>query len=77
MRLKVVLFSLFKGEGLIKFDKKNLSVQETHRVIVKNKKNTLIAFLYEENKAYLPKENIIISLARYLSMLNLVKSMIK
>ncbi len=28
---------------LIKFDKTNLSVQEPHKIIVSNKKNTLVA----------------------------------
>lgn len=37
---------------LVRFDK--MSVQEPHKIIVSNKNNTLIAFLYEtEDKVYL------------------------
>lgn len=56
---------------LIKFDKTNLSVQEPHKIIVSNKKNTLIALLYDdEDKIYLPNENAIISTTKYISILN-------
>jgi len=56
---------------LIKFDKTNLSVQEPHKIIVSNKKNTLIALLYDdEDKIYLPNENAIISITKYISILN-------
>ncbi len=38
---------------MIKFDKTNLSVQEPYKIIVSNKKNTLIALLYDnEDKIY-------------------------
>ncbi len=56
---------------LINFDKTNLSVQEPHKIIVSNKKNTLIALLYDdEDKIYLPNENTIISLTKYIKILN-------
>lgn len=56
---------------LIKFDKTNLSVQEPHKIIVSNKKNILIALLYDnEDKIYLPTENAIISITKYISILN-------
>lgn len=56
---------------LIKFDETNLSVQEPHKIIVSNKKNTLIALLYDdEDKTYLPNENAIISITKYISILN-------
>lgn len=58
---------------LIRFDKTNLSVQEPHKIIVSNKNNILIAFLYEnEDKVYLPSGNIIISLTKYISILNIM-----
>lgn len=56
---------------LIKLDKTNLSVQEPHKIIVSNKKNTLVALLYEnEDKIYLPNEGVIISITKYISILN-------
>jgi len=62
----------FNGH-IIKFDKTNLSVQEPHKIIVNNKKNTLIALVYDnEDKIYLPSENTIISLTKYISILNLM-----
>ena len=58
---------------LIKFDKTNLSVQEPHKIIVSNKKNTLVALLYDdEDKIYLPNENVIISITKYISILNIM-----
>ena len=61
---------------LIKFDKTNLSVQEPHKIIVSNKKNTLVALLYEnEDKIYLPSENAIISITKYISILNTMNKM--
>lgn len=58
---------------LIKFDKTNLSVQEPHKIIVSNKKNTLVALLYDdEDKIYLPNENAIISITKYISILNIM-----
>lgn len=56
---------------LIKFNKTNLRVQEPHKIIVSNKNHTLIALLYDdEDKIYLPTENAIISITRYISILN-------
>lgn len=56
---------------LIKFNNTNLSVQEPHKIIVNNKNLTLIALLYDdEDKIYLPTENIIISITKYISILN-------
>jgi len=56
---------------LIKFDKTNLSVLEPHKIIVSNKNHTLIALLYnDEDKIYLPTENVIISITKYISILN-------
>ena len=58
---------------LIKFDKTNLSVTEPHKIIASNKKNTLIALLYDnEDKIYLPSDNAIISLTKYISILNIM-----
>ncbi len=56
---------------LIKFDKTNLSVQEPHKIIVSNKNHTLVALLYDnEDKIYLPNESAIISINKYISILN-------
>lgn len=58
---------------LIRFDRTNLIVQEPHKIIVSNKNNTLIALLYEnEDKVYLPSGNIIISLTKYIAILNIM-----
>lgn len=58
---------------LIKFNKTNLSVQEPHKIIVSNKKNILIALLYDnEDKIYLPSDNAIISFTKYISILNIM-----
>lgn len=58
---------------LIKFDKTNLNVQEPHKIIASNKNNTLVALLYDnEDKIYLPSENVIISLTKYISILNVM-----
>ena len=58
---------------LIKFDKKNLSVQEPHKIIASNKNNTLVALIYnDEDKIYLSNENAIISLTKYISILNVM-----
>ncbi|MCI8362873.1 MAG: hypothetical protein HFJ41_07165, partial [Clostridia bacterium] len=52
------------------------SVQEPHKIIVSNKKNTLVALLYEnEDKIYLPSENAIISITKYISILNTMNKM--
>ncbi len=62
---------------LIKFDKTNLCVREPHKIIVSNKKNTLIALLYDnEDKIYLPSENAIISLTKYIKILNVMNKTI-
>lgn len=56
---------------LIKFDKTNLSVREPHKIIVSNKDHTLVALLYDnDDKIYLPSENTIISVTKYISILN-------
>ncbi len=76
LKMKVSMGNLetqFIDGHLIKFDKTNLSVQEPHKIIVSNKKNTLIAFVYnDEDKIYLPSVNAIISLTKYISILNIM-----
>ncbi len=58
---------------LIKFDKTNLSVQEPHKIIASNKINTLVALFYDnEDKIYLPSANAIISLTKYIKILNIM-----
>ena len=76
LKMKVSMGNLeleFINGHLIKFDKTNLSVQEPHKIIVSNKKNTLIALIYnDEDKIYLPSVNAIISLTKYISILNVM-----
>lgn len=76
LKIKVSMGNLdvkFIDGHLIKFDKTNLSVQEPHKIIVSSKKSTLIALLYDnEDKIYLPSENAIISLTKYMSILNIM-----
>lgn len=56
---------------VIKFDKTNLSVREPHKIIVSNKNHILIALLYDSNdKIYPPTENTIISITKYIFILN-------
>ena len=76
LRIKVSMGNLdikFIDGHLINFDKTNLSVQEPHKIIVSNKKNTLVALLYDnEDKIYLPHENVIISLTNYIKILKVM-----
>ena len=56
---------------LIKIDNTNISIEEPHRIIVKKDNMILLAMLYSnEDKIYLPNNNIIITLTKYISILN-------
>ncbi len=56
---------------VISFNNTNLSVNEPYRIIVKNKYNTLLALLYDNfDKIYLPYQNIIISLTKFVNIIN-------
>ena len=56
---------------LIKINNTNISIEEPHRIIVKKDNMVLLAMLYEnEDKIYLPNNNIIITLTKYISILN-------
>ena len=76
LKMKVSMGNLklqFIDGHLIKFDKTNLSVQEPYKIIASNKKNTLIALLYDnKDKIYLPNDNAIISITKYISILNMM-----
>lgn len=76
LKIKVSMGNLeidFINGHLVKFDKTNLSVQEPHKIIARNKKNILIALLYDDqNKIYLPTENTVISVTKYISILNVM-----
>lgn len=76
LKMKVSMGNLeaqFIDGHLIKFDKTNLSVQEPHKIIVNNRNHTLVALLYEnEDKIYLPNEGVIISITKYISILNMM-----
>lgn len=61
----------FADGHIIKINNTNLSITDPYKIIVKNKTNTLVAYLYEDNdKIYLPTSNAIISLTKYISILN-------
>ena len=79
LKMKVSMGNLeveFIDGHLIKFDKTNLSVQEPYKIIVNNKHHTLIALLYnDEDKIYIPSDNAIISITKYISILNTTNKM--
>ena len=61
----------FLSGHLIKIDNTNISIEEPHRIIVKKDNMILLAMLYNnEDKIYLPNNNIIITLTKYISILN-------
>lgn len=61
----------FLSGHLIKIDNTNISIEEPHRIIVKKDNMILFAMLYNnEDKIYLPNNNIIITLTKYISILN-------
>lgn len=76
LKIKVSMGNLdvkFIDGHLIKFEKTNLIVQEPYKIIASNKKNTLIALLYDnEDKIYVPSANAIISLTKYIKILNVM-----
>ena len=79
LKMKVSMGNLeveFIDGHLIKFDKTNLSVQEPYKIIVNNKHHTLIALLYnDEDKIYIPSDNAIIFMTKYISILNTMNKM--
>ncbi len=79
LKMKVSMGNLeveFIDGHLIKFDKTNLSVQEPYKIIVNIKHHTLIALLYnDEDKIYIPSDNAIISITKYISILNTMNKM--
>lgn len=61
----------FLSGHLIKINNTNISIEEPHRIIVKKDNMVLLAMLYNnEDKIYLPNNNIIITLTKYISILN-------
>lgn len=62
---------IFLPGHLIKINNTNISIEEPYRIIVKKDNMVLLAMLYEnEDKIYLPNNNIIITLTKYISILN-------
>lgn len=56
---------------IINLNKTNISVIEPHRIIVSNSKNTLLAILYDDcDKICLPNNNLIVSITKYIEILN-------
>ncbi len=74
LKMKVSIGNLeveFINGHLIKFDKTNLSLQEPHKIVASNKNNTLIVLLYDnEEKIYLLNSNLLISLTKFINLLN-------
>ena len=74
IKMKVSMGNLeinFLSGHLIKIDNTNISIEEPHRIIVKKDNMILLAMLYNnEDKIYLPNNNIIITLTKYISILN-------
>lgn len=75
LKMKVSTTNLkleFFSGHIIQFNKTNLSVRKPHKIIVENhNKNVLVALLYDDSdKIYLSRENVIISLTKYITMLN-------
>lgn len=58
---------------LIKFDKTNLSIQKHYEIITSNKYHTLLPyFMILKIKIYLPTENAIIFITKYIPILNIL-----
>ena len=65
----------FLSGHLIKIDNTNISIEEPHRIIVKKDNMILLAMLYNnEDKIYLPNNNIIFTLTKYISILNSINN---
>lgn len=63
----------FINGHIIKIDKTNLSIQEPHKIIITNKQNILVAYIYNDsNEIYLPNHNIIISFTKYTEIINAI-----
>ena len=61
----------FLSGHLIKIDNTNISIEEPHRIIVKKDNMVLLAMIYNnKDKIYLPNNNTIITLTKYISILN-------
>ena len=77
LKMKVSATNLkfqFLSGHIIKFNNTNLSVREPHRIIVDNSKNILVALLYDDTeKIYLPNQNAIVSLTKFITILNEMK----
>ena len=74
LKMKVGMSNLnirFIEGHIINIDKTNLSITEPHKIIVNNNANMLIAYIYDDNnKIYLPNHNAIISITKFVSILN-------
>ena len=57
---------------IIKFDKNNLGLEESFKIIVKNSKYSLVAPYSNNDKIYLPIENAIISFTKFVNILNYI-----
>ena len=55
---------------IIHINKTNLSITEPYKIIIKNKINTLIAYIYENSdKIYLPTFNSVVSLTKFIQII--------
>ena len=60
-----------KLEFICSFCNTNLGITEPYKIIIKNNKTTLIAYLYEDNdKIYLPTSNAIISFTKFTQIIS-------
>ena len=80
LKMKVGMNNLvidFIDGHIISIDKTNLSIIEPHKIIVKNKEKTLIAYFYDDNdKIYLPASNTIISFTKFVQIINFMNKFI-
>ena len=56
----------------------NLSIREPHKIIISNSYNTLVALLYDDtNKIYIPNDNAVITLSKFIQIINTMNKQIK
>ena len=68
----------FVNGHIIKFNKTNLSIREPHKIIISNSYNTLVALLYDDtNKIYIPNDNAVITLSKFIQIINTMNKQIK
>lgn len=75
---KIKIKTSFVNGHIIKFNKTNLSIREPHKIIISNSYNTLVALLYDDtNKIYIPNDNAVITLSKFIQIINTMNKQIK